>query len=524
MRFRLYIKYITLFFLITCIFPSQYLSAQYINDFRVNDDLTARNQEAASVDVDKNGNFVIVWRDFRDSSNGDFSRKIYAQVFNKNGVRIGNNFQVNLNNGRIATNACIAMNDNETFWVCWDEGRNDSNVSRIIMRLFNFLGQPLSSVIQVNNPIVIYPSPLTSGSIYKNNKNGKLIVAIHYNTPFIYSYKDTFVQIFDSLGNKVGNNILVNDTSGSRETRSPAVTIRNDGSFIVAWSERHQGLINNDIFMQLFNSSNQKVGMNRLVNDDDFWKNVQGEVDLSNDSIGNFVITWSDPRISGGSDFQIYAQYYNSNAEKVGTNFRVDQGLTWNRFNPSVKMRPDGFYVIGWSDYNANGVSWSPYFQRFNNNNQKIGNNHFVTNKSITFDKYFQDITLWNDRIITVWLDTRSGDYDVYCNIRSFMYPDSVMSNIRLISETPTEFKLFQNYPNPFNNKTIIEFSVPKTELIKLEVYNLLGQKAETLINNVLAPGTYRIPFENNELSSGIYYLKLSSENQSQIKKLIIIK
>lgn len=506
------------------LFSTDLLNAQYVNDFRINDDVTSRNQESVSIDIDKNGNFVVVWRDFRDSSNGDFSRKIYAQVINKNGVTIGNNFQVSLNNGRIATNACVAMNDNETFWVCWDEGRNDSNVSRIIMRLFNFSGQPLSPVIQVNNPIVIYPASLTSGSICKNNKNGKLAVAIHYNTPFIYSYLDTYVQIFDSLGNKIGNNILVNDTNGFRETRNPVVTIRDDGSFIVAWSERHQGLINNDIFMQVFNSLNQKVGTNRLVNDDGFWKNVQGEVDISNDSTGNFVITWSDPRISGGSDFQIYSQYYNSNTEKVGINFRVDQGLTWNRFEPSVKMRPDGFYVIGWSDYFANNTTWSPYFQRFNNNNQKIGSNFAVTNKSIQHAKFFQDITMWNDRIITVWLDIKNGNYDVYCNIRSFLYPDSIMSNIKLNTVIPTEFKLFQSYPNPFNNKTIIEFSIPETELIKLELYNLLGQKAETLINNVLTNGTYRFPFENNELPSGIYYLKLSSENQSQIKKLIIIK
>lgn len=85
-------------------------------------------------------------------------------------------------------------------------------------------------------------------------------------------------------------------------------------------------------------------------------------------------------------------------------------------------------------------------------------------------------------------------------------------------------FELDQNYPNPFNGQTNISFTLNETEEITLEVYDLSGKKIYELLNKTLSQGKYSIKFESNNLSSGIYFYKLSNLRNSISKKMILIK
>ena len=92
----------------------------------------------------------------------------------------------------------------------------------------------------------------------------------------------------------------------------------------------------------------------------------------------------------------------------------------------------------------------------------------------------------------------------------------------------PTEFNLFQNYPNPFNPTTVISFELPERSSVNLLIFNAVGQKVEELINEEKAPGYYKINFDANNLSSGVYLYKLkaTSENNTfiQLRKMILVK
>ena len=88
----------------------------------------------------------------------------------------------------------------------------------------------------------------------------------------------------------------------------------------------------------------------------------------------------------------------------------------------------------------------------------------------------------------------------------------------------PENFKLFQNYPNPFNNQTVIEFEVTETSRYNLEIFNIVGQKVEGLINELIYAGKYSLTYNVMNLASGTYFYKLSSAKYSQTKKLIVIK
>jgi hypothetical protein len=86
------------------------------------------------------------------------------------------------------------------------------------------------------------------------------------------------------------------------------------------------------------------------------------------------------------------------------------------------------------------------------------------------------------------------------------------------------EYNLSQNYPNPFNPSTTIEYSIIRAGNVSLDIYNLLGQKVKTLINSQQNAGTYKVIFNANDLTSGIYFYQLNSGSFKQVKKMLLLK
>ena len=90
--------------------------------------------------------------------------------------------------------------------------------------------------------------------------------------------------------------------------------------------------------------------------------------------------------------------------------------------------------------------------------------------------------------------------------------------------EIPVTFALEQNYPNPFNPTTNIKFSIPTQGLVTLKVFNSLGKEVATLVNEVTNTGTYVVDFDAGNLTSGVYFYRLQSDNFSETKRMILIK
>jgi len=94
-------------------------------------------------------------------------------------------------------------------------------------------------------------------------------------------------------------------------------------------------------------------------------------------------------------------------------------------------------------------------------------------------------------------------------------------------NEIINEYNLFQNYPNPFNPITNIKYQIPKNSFVTLKVYDVLGREVETLVNEFQKAGTYETQFPSNtnlNISSGIYFYRLSARDFSEIKKMVLIK
>jgi hypothetical protein len=88
----------------------------------------------------------------------------------------------------------------------------------------------------------------------------------------------------------------------------------------------------------------------------------------------------------------------------------------------------------------------------------------------------------------------------------------------------PNEYSLSQNYPNPFNPTTQISYSLPKTGYVSLKVFNTIGEVVATLVDGMQNAGSYVATFEAKQLSSGIYFYQLQSDNVSVSKKLVLMK
>lgn len=93
----------------------------------------------------------------------------------------------------------------------------------------------------------------------------------------------------------------------------------------------------------------------------------------------------------------------------------------------------------------------------------------------------------------------------------------------------PSGFSLSQNYPNPFNPTTNLEFSLPKSAKVRIDILNVLGQRVRTLVDETMTPGRYVADWDGkdeagNQVSSGVYFYRMEAGDFSDTKKMVLLK
>jgi len=99
---------------------------------------------------------------------------------------------------------------------------------------------------------------------------------------------------------------------------------------------------------------------------------------------------------------------------------------------------------------------------------------------------------------------------------------DEVLSNNGV--SMPDYFELSQNYPNPFNAATRIEFTLPEDGRVNLEIYDVLGQLVQTLVDENRPAGRYSVEFDSGALASGVYFYRLTAGDFTETRKMILMK
>jgi hypothetical protein len=161
---------------------------------------------------------------------------------------------------------------------------------------------------------------------------------------------------------------------------------------------------------------------------------------------------------------------------------------------------PTGYY---WVVYNFNGTlssgPWNPPYTIWNQTGS--GNAR-------------QKTTAWAPALDGAL--TQSACFKIYGSVITGV------SNTN--NEVPSSYKLEQNYPNPFNPSTKINFSLPKASNVKIVVYDAFGREVKTLVNESKAAGNYKVEFNAANISSGIYFYKIVTDNFTDTKKMILVK
>ncbi|MFA5404057.1 MAG: Omp28-related outer membrane protein [Ignavibacteria bacterium] len=172
--------------------------------------------------------------------------------------------------------------------------------------------------------------------------------------------------------------------------------------------------------------------------------------------------------------------------------------------------------------------------------------NHKWIARSMINDAYGDTLSngIWNaNQTITRTISAKvdSNWVESNCKFIVFVYKDSStlsLGNVMQAIKTnvtgplgitnqnilPLNYELKQNYPNPFNPTTNIKFSVPKNGDASLKIYDIKGSLVTTYFNGYIKAGMYNVDFDGSNLSSGIYFYRLTVGDFSETKKMMLIK
>ena len=96
--------------------------------------------------------------------------------------------------------------------------------------------------------------------------------------------------------------------------------------------------------------------------------------------------------------------------------------------------------------------------------------------------------------------------------------------NILSDNAFPVSYSLDNNYPNPFNPTTSIEFSLPRSGLTEIIIFDIRGREIERLVNSRMAAGKYKVKWDASNVSSGIYFYRLQAGDFVQTRKMVLLK
>lgn len=225
-------------------------------------------------------------------------------------------------------------------------------------------------------------------------------------------------------------------------------------------------------------------------------------------------VVWYDRR--DGTD-EIYYKRSTDGGLTWGTDTRLSSLPLGGCFRPSIASSGIAVHIV-W--YAGPGFEESEiYYKRSFDGGVNWNADLRLTNS--TGESSFSSICLSGGLVHVVWQDERDGNTEVYYKRN----PTGNVNAVNIIgSEIPRQFSLFQNYPNPFNPMTNIKFQIPNEGFVQLKIFDMLGREIETLVNENLRAGTYRVDFDGNKYASGIYFYRITSGDFTDVRKMILVK
>ncbi len=251
-------------------------------------------------------------------------------------------------------------------------------------------------------------------------------------------------------------------------------------------------------------------------------------VDYSNrSSRGNVYVVWADDRQGTGDDVW-FQRSTNAGANWLSAPIRINDATMNDQFWPVIQCDSNGYLYTMYYDERTGSGTLNSYIAYSTNSgatwiNQRLSDQSFPlisVNADVRIGDY-TGIDVYNGKIIPVWTDDRIGspNQEIYTAVLgNIIGVETVAENL------PSKYDLKQNYPNPFNPVTTINYELPKSGFVKIVVYNILGTEVYQLVNERKEPGKYKVEFNGENFTSGVYFYKLTLDGFSETKRMLLIK
>jgi hypothetical protein len=217
-----------------------------------------------------------------------------------------------------------------------------------------------------------------------------------------------YSQQYDGGGTTLGPNFRVDDDAGGSEQWFPSISMSEGGDFGIVWEDYRENSA--DIYCQRYEASGAPIGPNFRV-DDDITESAQWNPVVALSEMGGCVVVWEDYR-DGESD--IYCQRYDVSGNALGSNFMVNEEVGGEQTYPGISMSGVGEFAVVWMD-SRNGDS-DVYCQRYDVLGAAVGVNVLVNDDQ--GDSPQRNPAIAHDgqgAFAVAWEDQRSGNYDIYC-------------------------------------------------------------------------------------------------------------
>ncbi|MEO1209782.1 MAG: cadherin domain-containing protein, partial [Cyanobacteria bacterium J06638_20] len=418
---------------------------------------------------DATGNFVVTW------TSGDADGQgVYARLYDSagNALPLGE-FQVNTTTDDDQKNAVVAMDADGDFVIVWESYDAGGFFTGIYGQRFDSTGTAQGSEFRVIGDGLNFPA------------NEQASVAIDPDSSeFVVTWSDGFsgnilAQRYDNAGNAVGGLITVSTETGINTHSSVAVDA--SGNFVVVWTNDRADGSGAGIYGQRFDSAGNALGSNFLINGTTTGRQQFSSVAM--DQNGNFVVAW-ETEDQDGEGFGIYARRYDSSGAALDDEFQVN--LTFypsdraaplptqpgNQRYPVVSYELDGdSFAIAWTD-DESGIEQT-VVKRFNEFGTAQGLD-IVANVNNEGDKIAPAIAIDSDSdFVAAWSSLNGGsDLDIYA--RRFG---------RAAVDAPTDIDLISSTDIVIVPNTTIEIS--ETATPGTIVALITGTDAETPSNNL---------------------------------------
>ncbi|MCZ8190879.1 MAG: Ig-like domain-containing protein [Microcystis sp. LE19-338.1B] len=214
-------------------------------------------------------------------------------------------------------------------------------------------------------------------------------------------------QRYDINSNKIGSEFQINAYTQNAQY-NPSITALNSGGFVVVWASKLQDGSGNPIYGQRYDTNGNKVGsefqISTYTQDTQWWEPYPSVTTLND---GGFFVTWASE--SGDVDGNIYGQRYGANGNKVGTNFPINTYTSGIQIQAAAITLNNGDLIVAWQSYPQNNGHWGLYGQRYDNNGNKLGN-QFQIHSSPYYDCSGPKIAVLTDGGFVVTYE--SGDWN----------------------------------------------------------------------------------------------------------------